>query len=308
MIIDEIRERGFLRAGVSLGFHGFSCLNPITEQWEGFDIELARAVSAAVLGNENSIEFIPLSSSELFEALQNNRIDIRTYNASITLSREITDKVYFTCPMLYDGEGLLARKSEKDEKTSTWENLLFRCPHIAALKGSTSHENLIHFFHSRNLKFAIHLYKSPKDARQSYDDRECDIFCLDRYLLTGAQTVLKEPYNHEILPYVIYREAMAPFVKDSDSQWRSVTTWIMRTLIEEESLGIESHNIDNFGQDTKNHEYRFLNPPEFILKYLRLENHYVRSVIKSVGNYGEVFDRVLRVNSGINTPRRENRP
>ncbi|WP_170975359.1 transporter substrate-binding domain-containing protein [Martelella alba] len=308
MIIDENRKRGFLRAGVSLGFHGFSCLNPVTEQWEGFDIELARAVSSAVLGDKDFIEFIPLSSSERFEALQNNRIDIGTYNSSITLSREITDKVFFTHPMLYDGEGLLARKSEKDEKTSTWESLLFRCPRIAALKGSTSHENLIRFFQARNLKFDIHLHKSPKDACQSYDDEECDMFCLDRYLLAGAQTTLKEPYNHEILPYVISREAMAPFVNDSDPQWRSVTTWVMRTLIEAESLEINSHNIDKYDQDKKSNEYQFINPPESILKYLRLKNNYVKSVIKSVGNYGEIFDRTLGVNSGINAPRRENRP
>lgn len=307
MIIDEIRNRGYLRAGVILGFHGFSSLNPTTDEWEGFDIELARAVSAAVLGEEDCIEFIPLSSSERLEALQNNRIDIGTYNASITLSREITDKVYFTHPMLYDGEGLLARKSEKDEKTSTWENLLSRYPRIAALKGSTSHENLIRFFQTRNLKFDIHLHESPKDARQSYDDGECDMFCLDRYLLAGAQTALKEPYNHEILPYVISREAMAPFVNDSDPQWRSVTTWIMRTLIEAESLGIESHNVDKYNQD-KNYEYQFLNLPDSILKYLRLKNNYIRSVIKSVGNYGEIFDRTLGINSGINAPRRENRP
>ncbi len=308
MIIKDIQKRGFLRAGVSLGFHGFSRLNPATGQWQGFDIELARALSAAILGNEKAIEFIPLSSSERFDALQSNRIDIGTYNASITLSREIISQVDFTHPMLYDGEGLLARKIEKDEKSPTWGNLLSRNPRIAALKGSTTQQNLVRFFQSRNLNFDTALYRSPKEAREAYDDGECDMFCLDRYLLAGAQTVLKEPFAHEVLPYAISREAMAPFVSNADPQWRTVASWIMRVLIEAESLEIDSNNIDKFDESKNSYEYRFLNPPEFIWKYLGLERHYVKAVIKSVGNYGTIFERTLGNKSGINAPRRENRP
>jgi ABC-type amino acid transport substrate-binding protein len=308
MIIKDIRKRGFLRAGVSLGFHGFSRLNPATGQWQGFDIELARAVSAAILGDEEAIEFIPLSSSERFDALQNNGIDIGTYNASITLSREIISQVNFTHPMLYDGEGLLARKIKKDKKSSNWNVLLSQNPRIATLRGSTTHENLIRFFQPRNLNFDIALYQSPKEASQAYDDGECDMFCLDRYLLAGVQTILKEPSAHEILPYVISREAMAPFVSNSDPQWRNAAAWIMRTLIEAESLEIDSHNVDKFDENKKSYEYRFLNPPELICKYLGLERHYVKEAIKSVGNYGTIFESTLGANSNINAPRRKNRP
>ncbi|MFP1812691.1 transporter substrate-binding domain-containing protein [Lonsdalea quercina] len=270
MIIESIRKRGFLRAGVSLGFQGFSWLNPATNQWEGFDIELARAVSAAVLGDKESIEFIPLPSSDRFDTLQNNQIDIGTYNASITLSREIISQVHFTHPMLYDGEGLLARKTERDENASTWVNLLSCHPRIAALKGSTTHENLIHFFQSHNYNFDVALYHSPKEAYQAYDDDECNIFCLDRYLLAGIQTVLRAPSEHEILPYIISREAMAPFVSDSDPQWRATTTWIMRTLIEAESLGINRQNIEEFNENKDSYEYRLLNPPDFFVNILGL--------------------------------------
>ncbi|MFP1733178.1 transporter substrate-binding domain-containing protein [Lonsdalea quercina] len=308
MIIESIRKRGFLRAGVSLGFPGFSWLNPATNQWEGFDIELARAVSAAVLGDKESIEFIPLPSSDRFHTLQNNQIDIGTYNASITLSREIISQVHFTHPMLYDGEGLLARKTERDENASTWVNLLSCHPRIAALKGSTTHENLIHFFQSHNYNFDVALYHSPKEAYQAHDDGECNIFCLDRYLLAGIQTVLRAPSEHEILPYIISREAMAPFVSDSDPQWRATTTWIMRTLIEAESLGINRQNIEEFNENKDSYEYRLLNPPDFFCKYLGLDRHYVKTIIRSVGNYENIFENTLGSRSNINAPRRENRP
>lgn len=308
MVIDDIRSRGFIRAGVSLGFHGFSDRDPDTGRWDGFDVELARAVASAILGDADAVEFRPLASADRFAFLDQGEIDLGTFNASVTQSRDLLERVRFTHPMLFDGEALLTRAAHASGHDADDALLTFH-PRIAALRGSTTEANLRRFFESRQLKCDILLYTSPAEAREAYEAGHCDMYCLDRYLLSGERTRLSEPAEHTILPYVVSREVMAPFVSEYDQSWYSTVTWIMRSLIEAESIGIVTEgDIGHFDSKPNTYEHRFLNPSRSICEKLNLDTHFVKSVIGAVGHYGTLFENTLGEHSDIQAPRRENRP
>ncbi len=101
---------------------------------------------------------------------------------------------------------------------------------------------------------------------------------------------------------------MAPFVAFADTSWHATATWIMRCLIEAESLALGSHDIASFDLRHDTYEYRFLNPPAAVCDSLHLEPGFVKTMIRAVGHYGTIFESNLGSQSEIKAPRRENRP
>ncbi|MEZ5579170.1 MAG: transporter substrate-binding domain-containing protein [Candidatus Competibacteraceae bacterium] len=101
-----MKARGQLRCGVREGILGFS-ERDADEHWRGLDVDFCRAVAAAVLGDANKVEFVPLIASTRFPALQSRRIDLLLSNTTWTLTREVVLKVQFPGILFYDGQGFL---------------------------------------------------------------------------------------------------------------------------------------------------------------------------------------------------------
>lgn len=305
-IIQRIKQHDILNVGVSLGFKGLSSRDTAGNSWSGFDIDLARAVAVSVLGDSGKIHFIPLQSANRFQALRDGVIDLGTFNASVTFQREAGFDISFVHPMLFDGEVLM---TSRHNLTDTQPQARFtRSRRIAAMRGSTTEENLTRYFAALDLPCEIRLFDSPLQARLAYQRGECDIYCLDSYLLAGEHSQLADKEQHLILDDRISLEAMAPAVSSEDPQWHAAVRWVMRALIEAENLGLNSQNIAEKGKHPAGYLQTFLCPDTAMCQNLGLRDSFIRDVIRQVGNYGEIFERHLGSNSTLKQSRRDNRP
>ncbi|MBW7981942.1 transporter substrate-binding domain-containing protein [Enterobacillus tribolii] len=305
-VSERVRQRNVLNVGVSLGFKGLSVRDPIHNRWEGFDIDLARAVAAAVLGDSRKINFIPLQTSDRFTALRDGVIDLGTFNASITFQREADYGITFVHPMLFDGEVLMTPVTNLSEPVC--EARMTRKRRVAALRGSTTQENLRNYFDRLGLDCDIMLFDSPLQARQAYQNGLCDLYCLDYYLLAGERAQLPNKEMHIILHDRISLEAMSPAVCSHDPAWISAVGWVMKSLIEAESLNICSKVVDEVYREADGYTKTFLQPGEGLCRRLGLLPEFTREVISQVGNYGEIFNRNLGDKSALKLERRDNYP
>ncbi|CCW29010.1 transporter substrate-binding domain-containing protein [Xenorhabdus nematophila] len=305
-VIQRIKTHNILNAGVSLGFRGLSFRDNYNSQWEGFDIDLAKAVAIAVLGNSKKINFIPLQSGNRFQALKDNIIDLGCFNSSITFQRESEYNVSFAHPMLFDGEVLMTHENNLINNVSEARSTKKR--EIAAMRGSTTQENLERYFAELGLNCNIMLFESPQDAREAYQKGICNIYCLDSYLLAGERIQLKAPEKHLFLKDRISLEAMSPAVSLHDPQWHASVSWIMKALIEAENLGITRNNVNDKYNISTGYINKFLKPSEELCNNLGLQTEFTYKIIRELGNYGEIFERNLGKSSILNQERKDNKP
>ncbi|MDE9542180.1 transporter substrate-binding domain-containing protein [Xenorhabdus bovienii] len=305
-VIQRIKAYDVLNAGVSLGFKGLSFREDHSPHWEGFDIDLAKAAAIAVLGDSRKINFIPLQSEDRFQALKDNVIDLGCFNSSITFQRESKYSVSFVHPMLFDGEILMTHV----------DNLINGVPeakatkkrYIAAMRGSTTQDNLERYFGELGLSCEIKLFESPQTAREAYQKGECNIYCLDSYLLSGERVQLEDQEKHLLLKDRISLEAMSPAVSSYDPLWHSAVSWVMKALIEAENLSINKNNVHAKYKNSTGYLNKFLKPPEDFCKKLGLQAEFTYKIISEIGNYGEIFERNLGKRSILNQERRDNKP
>src|SRR5271169_6227915 len=79
--LKKVQDRGMLVCGVSQGLPGFS--NPDDRgNWTGFDVDVCRAIAAAVFNDASKVKFLPLSAKDRFIALQSGDIDVLARNST----------------------------------------------------------------------------------------------------------------------------------------------------------------------------------------------------------------------------------
>lgn len=300
-IIKTIKARGYLKAGVSLGINGLSYFDQHNKLWKGFDIDFAKAISTALLGNCDSIEFIPLQSNERFSALQENRIDIGTFNATLTLRREVNFGLLFIEPILFDGEAFMVRNIDHPCKLGNMKSRV-----VSAIRGSTTLRNLENYFIKNKLSYEVIEYNTPDQALSAYELGDCNIHCLDRILLAGERLRLKNPDDHIILPDIVTREAMSPVVSCRDPFWYMTAKWIIKSLIEAEELNISQANIKEKKSVAIGYEKEFLEPDHDLCNKLGVIKNFVEEIITQVGNYADIYHRHLGDNSKLKLTRGEN--
>lgn len=304
--VQRIRRRGHLRAGVSKGIHGLSYRDETQHRWRGFDVELARATAAAVLGDADAVEFVPVAPNERCIAVADGRVDIGTFNASATLGRELQHDVLFPQAMLYDGEAFMVRSDEfvGRDRSAGIAGLARRV--VAVQQGATTTANLVRFFAQHRLDYELNPHATPQQALDAYASGDCNVYALDRIPLTGERLRLPDPQRHLILDDQVSKEAMGPVVAAADSGWSRAVAWIMRTLIEAEELAIGSSNCEELAETGEPHLQAFLRPGGDHLERLGLQPGFPLLVLRQVGNYAEVFSRTLGSSSALGLPRLKN--
>ncbi|MGR3540387.1 MAG: transporter substrate-binding domain-containing protein, partial [Hasllibacter sp.] len=143
----QVQERGTLNCGVTTGLTGFAAPDANGE-WEGFDVDLCRAVAAAVLGDPNAVEFVPTTGQTRFTALASGEVDMLARNTTWTFSRDTDLAFEFTGVNYYDGQGFmvpadLGVTSALDLDGAT----------VCIQTGTTTELNLADFFRSNNLSY-----------------------------------------------------------------------------------------------------------------------------------------------------------
>ena len=290
--LDDVKKKGFVQCGVSQGLPGFS--NPDEKgNWSGIDVDVCRAVAAAVFGDATKVKYTPLSAKERFTALQSGEVDVLSRNTTWTLTRDTSLGLDFTGVNYYDGQGFMVRKKlgVKSAKELSGASV---CTNI----GTTTELNVSDFFRANGMKIELVAFEKADEVVAAYDAGRCDVYTTDRSGLAAQRTKMKNPDEHMVLPEIISKEPLGPVVRHGDNQWGDVVRWSLYAMIQAEESDINSGNVDKM-KDTKNPDIRrFLGLEGDMGKSLGLPNEWAYNIVKQVGNYGESYDKHV----GPNTP------
>lgn len=295
--LGAVKERGALNCGVSQGLLGFSSQDDKNE-WAGLDVDICRAVAAAVLGDPAKVTFTSLDTASRFEALQSGKIDVLSRNSTWTMSRETSLGLMFAGVAYYDGQGFLVRR-ESGVDTA----LQLGGTTVCTQTGTTSELNLADYFRANEMPLKILQYGTAEESRKAYDDRKCDVLTSDISQLYAERLKLAAPDSHIILPEVISKEPLGPAVRQGDDQWFNLVKWTLYALINAEELGVKSATVDDALKSADPNIRRLVGTEGEFGQQLGLANDWALRAVRATGNYGEIYERNVGAQSRLGIPR-----
>ncbi len=299
-MLENVKAKGFLTVGVAGTVPGFSAPDE-KGVWRGLDVDFGRAVACAIFGSPDKVKFVPTTTKERFTALQTGEIDILSRNTTWSLQRDTEQGLDFIGVTFYDGQGFMVSKSlgVKSAKELNGASICIQM-------GTTTEKNVSEYFASNGMTFKPVAFESADEATVLYDKGRCDVYTTDVSGLAARRTALSKPEDHIILPEVISKEPLAPSVRQGDQPWADVNRWVLAALISAEELGVTSKNVDEM-LNSKNMDIRYLLGQEGKCgEMLGLPKDWAYQIIKHVGNYGEIFERNVGVNTPLKLERGEN--
>ncbi len=290
--LEDVKERGVLNCGVSTGIAGFS--NPNDQgEWEGFDVDFCRAVAAAIFADPDKVSYTPLSPKERFTALQSGEVDLLARNTTWTLTRDVNLGFEFVGVNYYDGQGFMVRRDLGVNSALELDGAS-----VCIQTGTTTELNLADYFRTNDMSFEPVTVDTSDQAREAYTAGRCDVYTTDASGLAAQRSSMSDPSAHKVLPEIISKEPLGPLVRHGDNQWGDINRWVLNGIVAAEELGVTSENVDEM-KNAENPEIRRLVGTEGGLgEMLGLSNDFAYNAIKMVGNYAEIFER----NVGVNTP------
>ena len=290
--LDDVRAKGFIQAGVNGDLFGFG--KPDEKGvWRGLDVDTARAIAVAVFGDANKVKFTPLTAKTRFTALQSGEIDVLTRNCTQTLSRDTALGLDFCQVNYYDGQGFLISKKLGVKSAKELDGAT-----VCVLPGTTTELNVADYFRATGMKMKPVVIESTAELSKAFFAGRCDVLTSDASQLAAHRSVAPKPKDYLILPEIISKEPLAPAVRHGDNQWKDIVNYSVLVMINAEEMGITSKNVDKMLKSKDPKIKRFLGVSPGNGKALGLDEKFAYNIIKQVGNYGEVFER----NVGVDTP------
>ena len=291
--LDDVKAKGFVQCGVTTGLAGFAAPDD-QGNWKGLDVDVCRAIAAAIFGDATKLKFTPTNAKERFTALQSGEVDLLSRNTTWTFSRDTDLGFDFVGVTYYDGQGFMVRKDLAVDSA-----LKLSGASVCVQTGTTTELNLADYFRASNMELKSVVFETNEQARQAYDEGRCDAYTTDASGLAAERSVLAKPEDHIILPEIISKEPLGPLVRHGDNNWGDVVRWSLNAMIIGEEFGITQANVDEMKASSQNPEVRRLLGVEGEMgKMIGLPNEWGYNVIKQVGNYGESFERHV----GLKTP------
>jgi general L-amino acid transport system substrate-binding protein len=299
--LKTVRDRGALVCGVSQGLPGFS--NPDDRgNWTGLDVDLCRAIAAAIFNDPSKIKYSPLAAKDRFTALQSGEIDILSRNTTWTLSRDASLGLNFPAVNYYDGQGFMVRKALKVNSA-----LELNGASVCTQTGTTTELNLADYFRANRLKYDPVVLATVDETVKAYDSGRCDVFTTDVSQLYALKLKLTAANDHTILPEVISKEPLGPAVRHGDDQWYDVVKWTHFAMVNAEELGLTSKNVEEALKSDRPDIKRFVGIESNFGEQLGLPKDWAVRIVKHVGNYGEAFERNVGSGSRLGIERGLNR-
>lgn len=299
--LDIVKERGELVCGVNNQLAGFGNLES-DGSFSGFDVDFCRAVAAAVLGDASKVQFRPLSSGERFTAVKAGEVDVLFRNSTWTLTRDSAEVGMEWMPVtFYDGQGMMVRVDSGITSLDDMDGAT-----VCVQSGTTTELNLADNFRVRGLEFTPVVFEDNDKTMAAYDEGRCDGVTTDRSGLASSRSKLRNPDEHVIIADVMSKEPLAGAVFQGDPTWADAVRWTIFGMFEAEEYGITSANVDEMlGSEIPNIR-RILGVEGEMGAKLGLSNDFMVNVLKSVGNYAEVYDRNLGPSTPFDLPRGQN--
>lgn len=296
-LLAAVKARGVLRCGVQNELPGFGYLSP-EGAYQGFDVDFCRAVAAAVLGDAEAVEYLPLTSQQRFTALQTGEVDVLFRNTTWTLSRDTQNGLDFGPTTFYDGQGMMVRAALGIDELAGLSGAS-----ICVGAGTTTEKNLGDAMRRVGAEFTPVVLEDTDQVFSAYDEGRCDAVTSDKSQLASRLTTLAAPSDHVILDVTMSKEPLGPAVLQGDAAWADVVRWVVFGVMAAEEFGITSANVAELQASEDPEIRRFLGSEDALGEGLGLANDFMVDVVSSVGNYAEIYDRNLGPDTPFDLPR-----
>ena len=298
--LEQVKRRGVLACGVNTGLAGFSAPDD-KGNWTGIDADFCRAVAAAVLGDAAKIRYVPLNAKERFTALQTGEVDLLSRNTTWTLGRDTSLGLHFPGVMYYDGQAFMVRKALGLKSVSELGGAS-----ICVQTGTTNELNLADYFATNRLSYRPVVFERLVEVLAAYNSGRCDAFTTDSSQVIAERSRLPDPNEHDVLPELISKEPLGPAVRQGDGVWANVVRWTLFALINAEEYGVTQANVDEMATSSNPEVRRLLGYEGEFGRGMGLANDWAAKAIRTVGNYGEMFERNLGQGSPLKIQRGRN--
>jgi general L-amino acid transport system substrate-binding protein len=298
--LTTVKTRGVLNCGSNPGLAGFG-LPDAQGNWTGLDVDVCRAIAAAIFDDPTKVKFVPLTAKDRFTALQSGEVDVLVRNTTWTSSRDTSLGLNFTGVDYYDGQGFMVRKALKVNSALELSDAA-----VCVQQGTTTELNLADYFRANKMKLKTVTFATSDEAVKAYDAGRCDAYTTDASGLYSERLRLANPNDHVVLPEIISKEPLGPAVRHGDDQWFDIVKWVLFAMIIAEEQGLTQKNItEALGSDNPDIK-KFVGTENNYGEQLGLTKDWALRIIKHVGNYGEVFERnvgqgsPLKIQRGLN--------
>jgi general L-amino acid transport system substrate-binding protein len=270
-------------------------------KWTGLDVDVCRAIAAAIFNDPTKVKFVPLTAKDRFTALQSGEIDVLSRNTTWTLSRDTSLGLNFTGVNYYDGQGFMVHKSLKVNSA-----LELNGASVCVQQGTTTELNLADYFRAHKMQLKTVTFATANEAVKAYDAGRCDTYTTDASGLYAERLRLSNPDDNIVLPEIISKEPLGPVVRHGDDQWFDIVKWVLFAMINAEELGITQKNVDDMMKSSNPAIKRFVGTEGNYGEQLGLTKDWAVRIVKAVGNYGEAFERnvgkgsPLKIDRGLN--------
>jgi general L-amino acid transport system substrate-binding protein len=298
--LEEVKKRGILNCGSNTGLAGFG-IPDAQGNWTGLDVDVCRAIAAAIFNDPAKVKFVPLTAKDRFTALQSGDVDVLVRNTTWTSSRDTQLGLNFTGVNYYDGQGFIVRKSLKVNSA-----LELAGAAVCVQQGTTTELNLADYFRANKMQIKTVTFATLDEAVKAYDSSRCDAYTTDASGLYAARLKLAAPDDHIVLPEIISKEPLGPAVRHGDDQWFDVVRWTLYAMINAEELGVSKANVEEQKKSDNPDVKRLLGTEGSYGEQLGLTNDWAYRIVRHVGNYGESFERnvgmgsPLKISRGLN--------
>lgn len=292
--LDDVLARGNLECGISTGLVGFASPDANGE-WEGFDVDYCRALAAALFGDGKAVNFTPVTTKQRFTALASGEFDILSRNTTWTYSRDTDLKQTFLGVSYYDGQGFMVHADSGVSSATELDGAS-----ICIQTGTTTELNLADYFRINGISYEPVPIETNAEAKEQFFAQACDAYTTDRSGIAATRASSPNPNDYVVLPEIISKEPLGPLVRHGDDQWADIGRWVLNALIIAEEKGITSANVREMASaPTDDPEInRLLGTEGDFAAMVGLPNDWAVHAIEQVGNYGEIFERYI----GVNTP------
>ena len=284
--VQTIRQRGRVVCASNNSLAGFGYINEAGDT-VGFDIDLCRALAAALFNNPDAVEYRPTTAAERGPSMQSGEIDVMSRNTTWTTSRDVTWGD-FAQTMFYDGQGFMV---PVDLGLSGMMELGGST--VCVQQGTTTELNLQDFIDQNNLDINVITFPDNVSANAAYTGEQCDALTTDRSGLVSTRAGFDNPEEHVILAGTISEEPLGPVVPHGDAAWYDIVKTVMAILIYAEAFGITSDNVPTSPTGDTAVDRLLGIAGSYGQGDLGLSDTVAQDVIRAVGNYGEIYDRHL---------------
>src|SRR5215217_4677360 len=298
--LNTVKSRGALNCGSNGTLAGFG-LPDSQGRWTGLDVDLCKAIAAAIFNDPTQVRFVALTAKDRFTALQSGEVDVLARNTTWTSSRDTANGMNFTAVNYYDGQQFIVRKSLKLNSALELSDAA-----VCVQQGTTTELNLADYFRANKMKLKTVTFASADEAIKAYDSGRCDAFTTDASGLYAERLRLAKSDDHIVLPEIISKEPLGPSVRHGDDQWFDIVKWTHYAMLTAEELGVTKANVDEQAKSANPDVKRLLGSEGNYGEQLGLTKDWAYRIVKHVGNYGEVFEKnvgqgsPLKIARGVN--------